>query len=190
MAGLAVLNEKLKALADKFDVFPPFNDRLVLGGLVGLSYIGIAITNISPGVGRFYWLLMVPVFAAVVLFSQWVRLRGQEVQWTRVLREQLFHWVGLFIAVQIVYMLVRDGRLHYEASGLVITLLFTFAMFLEGVHLDWRYYLVALFLALGLVVAAIVETYLWIILLIFALVTVAAGLYIVKLRGSSPPAVT
>ncbi|MFH0342418.1 MAG: hypothetical protein ACHBNF_09870 [Chromatiales bacterium] len=43
-----------------------------------LSYIGIA-TNISAGVGRFYWLLMVPVFAAVILLSQWVRLRGHEV---------------------------------------------------------------------------------------------------------------
>lgn len=190
MAGLVVLNEKLKALAHKFDVFPHFNDALVLGGLVGLSYIGIAITNISPVVSRIYWLLMVPVFAAVILFSQWVRLRGQEVQWTRVLREQLFHWVGLFIAIQIVYMFVRNGRMDYGASGLVITLLFTFAMFLEGVHLDWRYYLVALFLALGLVVAVLVETYLWITLLIVAVVTVAAGLYIVKLRGSSPPAVT
>ncbi|MGH8470308.1 MAG: hypothetical protein ACREVY_15430 [Gammaproteobacteria bacterium] len=82
-------------------MFPHFNDRLVLGGLVGLSYIGIAITNISAGVSRIYWLVMVPVFAAVILFSQWARLRGHEVQWTRVLREQLFHWAGLFIAVQI-----------------------------------------------------------------------------------------
>jgi hypothetical protein len=49
---------------------------------------------------------------------------------------------------------------------------------------------VALFLALGLVVAVIVETYLWFILLILAIVIVAAGLYIVKLRGASPPAVT
>ncbi|MGQ0594569.1 MAG: hypothetical protein ACT4QB_18615, partial [Gammaproteobacteria bacterium] len=96
-------------------------------------------------------------------------------------------WVGLFIAIQIVYMFVRNGRMDYGASALVITLLFTFAMFLEGVHLDWRYYLVALFLAVGLVVAVIVETYLW-ILLVFAVVTVAAGLYIVKRRGSSPPA--
>ncbi len=188
MAGLDVLNEKLKALADKFDVFPHFNDALVLGGLVGLSYIGIAITNISPSVSRFYWLLMVPVFAAVILFSQWVRLRDQGVQWTRVLREQLFHWVGLFIAIQIVYMFVGDGRMGHGASALVITLLFTFAIFLEGVHLDWRYYLVALFLGLGLVVAVIVETYLWVVLLIVAVVTVAAGLYIVKRRGSSPPA--
>jgi hypothetical protein len=181
MTSLTGLNVRLKALAEKFDVFPYFNDVMVLGGLVGLSFIGIAIS-------RIYWLLMVPLFAAVVLFSQWVRLRGQEVKWAKLLREQLFHWFGLFIAIQFVYMLVRYGRVHFDASGLVIMLLFTLTVFLEGVHLDWRYFLVALFLALGLVLALIVETYLWGILILFGIVTVVAGLYIVKLRGGSAAA--
>ncbi len=185
MVALTGLNDRLKALAEKFDVFPYFNDVMVLGGLVGLSYIGIAITNVSPAISRIYWLIMVPVFAAVILLSQWVRLRGQEVKWAKLLREQLFHWIGLFIAIQFVYMLVRNGRVHFEASGLVIMLLFTLTVFLEGVHLDWRYFLVALFLALGVLLAVIVETYLWVILMVSAIVTVAVGFYMVKRGGSA-----
>lgn len=184
MAQLDALTEKLKVLADKFNVFPHVNDLVVLGGLIGLSYIGIAVTNVSPKGGYWYWVVMVPVFAVIILLTQWARLRGQDVEWSKILREQLFHWIGLFIAIQLQYLLVRTGRINYEAAGLANMVLLTFGVFLEGVYLDWRFYLVGLFLALGLVLAILVETYLWLILLVFAVVTVTLGWYLIKFRSA------
>ncbi|MGH8616042.1 MAG: hypothetical protein ACREYF_29530 [Gammaproteobacteria bacterium] len=81
-------------------------------------------------------------------------------------------------------MLVRTGRISDEAAGLAIMVLVTFGVFVEGLYLDSRFYLVGLFLDLGLVLAILVETYLWLILLVFAVVTLALGWYLIKLRSA------
>ncbi|MFH0351563.1 MAG: hypothetical protein ACHBMF_06500 [Chromatiales bacterium] len=39
---------KLTTIKDKLDIFPFANNAVVLGALIGLSYIGIALTRVSP----------------------------------------------------------------------------------------------------------------------------------------------
>ncbi len=177
-------SEKLKVLRDKMDLFPNVNDAVVWGGLIALSFVGIAITNISPQKSHIYWVVMVPVFAAVSLYVRWSRLRGTEVKWMSVLKTSLLHWASFVIGVQILYMLHRLGQLDTESIGFLVLLLLSLSVFLEGVYLDWRFYFVAFFLALSLVLAIYMAAFMWIILF-FAVVLIWIAIGFLKRKQAS-----
>ncbi|MEJ2165826.1 MAG: hypothetical protein P8X90_09880, partial [Desulfobacterales bacterium] len=71
--------------------------------LIILSLIGIGITDYSPANSHIYWLFMVPVFAAACLAIEWEHGRSQGPQWKSILRTQILLWLGLLLAVQMVY---------------------------------------------------------------------------------------
>jgi len=80
-------------------------------------------------------------------------------------------------------MLLGVGLLHYESVGFVVFLLLAFAFFLQGVYVDWRFYIVGGFLAVSLLVAMYLAAYLWIILLLF-IVSMASGVWYIRIRGA------
>ncbi len=185
MALTDTISAKLATLKDKLDIFPFANDAVVLGALIGLSYIGIALTRVSPGMSLFYWIVMIPVFGAISFLAHWQRTRSDSTGWGRLLRTQLLHWIGLWVAVQLAYRLLGVGLLDYESVGFVVLLLLAFAFFLQGVYLDWRIFIVGIFLGLSLLVAMYVAAYLWIILFL-AIVSVVGGAWYIRKRGGSP----
>ena len=79
--------------------------ELVLISLIAFSLIGIAITDFSPKDSHRYWLAMIPVFAGACLILEWSRARGKGQKWVIILRNQVLHWAGLLVAVQLVYCL-------------------------------------------------------------------------------------
>lgn len=134
--------------------------------LIILSLIGIGITDYSPANSHIYWFFMVPVFAAACLAIEWEHGRGQGQQWKSILRTQIMLWLGLFLAIQMVYVLLHAGRLDYENTGLIILLLLALTTFCAGVNLDWRLMVVGIYLGLVVIGAAYLETFFWIFFLI------------------------
>ena len=137
-----MISAKLTIIKGKLDIFPYVNDAVVLGALIGLSYIGIALTRVSAHTAYLYWVVMIPLFGAISLLAQWQVVRADSQTWSLHLRRQLFHWIGLWVAVHLTYMLLGVGLLHYESVGFVVFLLLAFAFFLQGVYVDWRFYIV------------------------------------------------
>jgi hypothetical protein len=185
MAFSEMISAKLTTIRDKLDIFPYVNDAVVLGALIGLSYIGIALTRVSAHAAHLYWVLMIPVFGAISLLAQWQLVRADRGKRSLHLRRQLFHWIGLGVAVQLTYMLLGVGLLHYESVGFVVFLLLAFAFFLQGVYVDWRFYIVGGFLAVSLLVAMYLAAYVWIILLL-VIVSIAGGVWYgyIRIRGA------
>ncbi len=177
--------EKPAPISSKLDLFPYVNDVWVLAGMIGLSYIGIAITSFSPTMSYLYWLIIAPIFAIVCVVTHWSRAKDTGVRLSAVLRTQLFHWGGAMIATQLVYLLLSEGHINYESTGFIVLLILAFATFLEGVYLDWRFYIVGSFLALSLVLAVYVASYIW-VLLIIGLLTLGAYAWLTRNRGGKP----
>ena len=140
--------------------------EIVIIILIGLSIIGIGITDFSPADGYKYWVAMVPIFCAACLILEWSRVRDRGYRWTTLLRTQLLHWAGLLVAVRLVFEMLHTGRLDNENTGLVILLLLALSTFIAGIHLGWRLCLVGGFLAGALVAATYLEEYVWILLII------------------------
>jgi len=157
------------------------HDMIVIGGTLGLSYLGVAITYIHADLAYLYWFTLIPVFAAVCIAIEWFRVREQqiEIKWRSWVGKQLLHWGGLLIAVELVYSLFDAGRIPRTTSGLVILLLLALTTFLYGVHLDWRFIVVGLFLAISYLIMAYFVTYVWLLLLI-AILIMAVAIFIAK----------
>ncbi len=159
--------------------------EIVIIVLIALSIIGIGITDFSPADSYKYWVAMVPLFCGACLILEWSRVRGKGYKWTTILRTQLLHWAGLLVAVRLVFEMLHKGRLDNENTGLVILLLLALSIFLAGIHLGWRLCLVGGFLGAALVAATYLEEYVW-ILVIIAAVILAIVFLLKRFTGTRP----
>jgi hypothetical protein len=140
-----------------YKLFFPFLILLALGG--------VGFTDINPLNSHLYWLSMVPVFASACLLLEWLQERNRGLKWTEVLRAQLMLWLSLLVGVLLVYMLLHSGRLDNENTGLIVLLLLAMTTFAAGLQLGPLVMLLGGFLALSLVLAAYIESYVWLIML-------------------------
>jgi hypothetical protein len=150
-AGLASLLKREFKLGD-----------LVFLILVLLSLAGVAVTNYAPERSWLYWAIMVPLFAVISIVSSWSDLRGDPRGWMVVLRLQLLHWAALFLAVYLIYLLYRAGRLDDADTAMTILITLSLSTVLAGVHFDWHFGLVGLLLGLAVLLDTWLEEYLWI----------------------------
>lgn len=141
-------------------------EEALLVGLIGLSILGIGITDFSRNLALWYWLAMVPVFAAVSIWVGWKRARKLGDSVARILLTQLLHWAALLLAVYLIYLFQYTGRVNYADAGLVALLALALTTFLAGVHTDWRFCVLGIVLGMTAGAAALVEEFFWVLLLL------------------------
>lgn len=139
--------------------------ELIFALLLLLAALGIGVTDLSANNGFWYWSVMVPVFGAVNLFAGWSSARRQGKAPAVVVRTQILHWTGTFVAIQMLFILVNRGRFTNADIGLTALMLLSLSTFLAGVHSDWRFMFVGALLALSAAGAAFVEQMLWMALI-------------------------
>ena len=139
--------------------------ELVLLGLVLLSGIGIAVSNASTDRGFHYWLWMVPVFGVLSALAAGFDARRRGATGASAVGREVLHWSGLAVAVYLIYLLQRSGRIAEEALGPVALLCLALTSYLAGIRADWRFCLVGAILACGVAATALIEQFLWVLAL-------------------------
>ena len=157
--------------------------EIIIIGLILLSIIGIGIVDYFPQYSRHYWFAMVMVFAVACLILEWSRARSKGQKWTIIAKTQLLLWVGLLLAVQIVFLLQRTRGLNNENTGLIILLLLALTTFFAGINLGWRLLIVGIFLGVALIGAVFLDQFAWMFLII-AILVVAIFLLLKHYRGT------
>jgi hypothetical protein len=158
--------------------------RIIAGlALVGLAVAGLAVTDFATKYAEYYWLLVIPIFALVSV-RIWEKRDGFHFDW-RLFRQQLFHWLGFLIAIQVVFQLVQTGTIDRNSAGLVSLVLLSLTTYLAGVHFDVVLIFVALLLAIAALMASYVEQYMWIILVVLALI-IGVLLFVRRKRSHRP----
>lgn len=157
--------------------------KLFFPFLILLALVGVGYTDFNPASSHLYWLAMVPVFAGACLLLEWLQEHNRGRPWREVLRAQLMLWFSLLVGVLLVYMLLHAGRLDSENSGLIILLLLSMTTFAAGLQLGPLVMLLGGFLALSLVLAAYIESYVWLIML-GAAVGITVLLYLYSRRNA------
>ena len=152
--------------------------------LVLLATMGIGITDISPLSSHWYWLAMVVATGIACIVMEWSRARENGLSLTPVIGKEALRWLGVLVAVQLVYFLFQAGRLDSENTGLVILLILALATFLAGLRLGWRVCVPGVILAGGLIMATYLEEFLWIVL---AVVLASAAAVFFMARTKSAP---
>ncbi len=152
-------------------------EEIGFGAVLLLTLGGLAIADFSASRGLDYWLMMVPIFAAVSVYTGWKRAsgQGQAVGW--VMARQLLHWGALALAFYLIFLLERTGRLNREDAGLVAMLTLALTTLLAGVHFDWRLAVLGVLVGVAAACAALVEEFFWVLLIPAVLVGVAVILW-------------
>ncbi len=126
---------------------------------------GVAITDMSPNWGYWFWLGLVPLLAITSLYRSWADERGREggVFWT--LRVQILHWLGLLGALEIVFLLYTfTNRIDAAQAGLVSLLVVALSTFLAGIHFHWHFAVLGIMLGLSTLAMAWVEASVWLVI--------------------------
>jgi hypothetical protein len=150
--------------------------RALVGAVVGLvmialAFAGIAASDVSALRTQGYWTLLTIGFAVASLVMDWLH---SEHGWrmTKSAMQLALLWVGVFVAIELVYFFIAAGRFTNADTGLVNGLILALGTFACGVYVNWRLMVVGVAVGLATVVAAYVEQYLWVLLGV-ALVAVA-----------------
>ncbi len=133
--------------------------------LLALAIGGIGVADYSSRSGLSYWLVVIPLFASVSVFSGWrgARAAGKDI-W-EVLLPQLLHWGALVAAIYLIYLLERTGRLNRDDAGLVALLSLSLTTVLAGIHFDRRLAILGLLLSVATACAALVEEFFWVLVI-------------------------
>ena len=140
-------------------------DEYVLAALALLSLAGLGLTNALINSSHWWWLLMVGVYGVCLTFLSWRRLGEGERGHMFLIRSAL-QWLGLYVAIQLLYLFVGAGKLTNEGTGLVALLLFALTIFLVGVRGNPKLCMLGVLFALILVATALYEQYLTMLLTI------------------------
>ena len=153
--------------------------EFILVLLLLLSIVGIALTDFSPTKGFWYWVAMAPVFCGAGIALEWPLMNRRGESKGKLVWTQIFHWFGYLVTIYLVFLLsaTDTGRLNNVDVGLVSLLIFAFATFCSGITANWRVSVVGVFLGISVVAMALVEEYVWALLIPLALIIIGAFLW-------------
>jgi hypothetical protein len=171
------------------DDHPLLPRRALIEGSIGIvlliiSFFAIASSDVSALKTRPYWSVLVVVYG-VVAFVVDRLYSDHSLRNPRTTVNIVLHWLGVFIAIQLVYFFVSSGRMANADMGLTNGLILALGTFLSGVHGNWRMFVTGLALGLATAGVAFVEEYLWFLagVAVLALVAITFGSRLFKGRN-------
>jgi hypothetical protein len=141
--------------------------------MVLLALLGIGLTTTSRAAASTYWISLVPIYGLLCVSLAWARARHDPGARRPAVIRQLFHWLGIGVAVGLDFSIRGTGVETGTAAGMNALLLLALGCYLAGVHLDWLFVIVGILLTLALLVVAKADQYLWLIFVVGALAIAA-----------------
>ena len=130
--------------------------ELPYGVVLVLTLLGVAYTSLTKRPTTSYWELLVPVTAAVCIWSGW-RYANDKKEHIRLIWTQAAHWLAFLVAMNLLLLPSVQKMLNADATGLAILLLLALGTFVAGVHIPaWEVCI------LGFVMALFVPAIAWI----------------------------
>jgi asparagine N-glycosylation enzyme membrane subunit Stt3 len=117
--------------------------------MLTLAVIGVAVASVAGGTMMAYWEILVPVFAAVCVWTR-ARETHPKPQLRRLVTVEALHWGAVFVAMQLAYVPDVKSMMNADASALMVLTLLALGTFTAGAQLGaWRICVVGVVLALG-----------------------------------------
>ncbi len=124
----------------------PNIDEFIFISLIAASFIGELMMKASMTLGFFYWILITPVFFAASILSEKAKSIRTGRETKHLVRYELFYWGSAFVAVTLVFLLWDTERIGPSEASIMIHIILAHTMFLTGIVLGLRFYLVGIFL--------------------------------------------
>ncbi|HEY8137287.1 MAG TPA: hypothetical protein VIF61_05570 [Methylocystis sp.] len=151
-----------------------------------LAVVGVAVASVASGAMMAYWEILVPVFAAVCV---WTRSREThpKPQLRRLVTVEALHWGAVFVAMQVAYLPDVKSMLNAPGSALMVLTLLALGTFTAGAQLGaWRICVVGVVLALGVPFIAWLDRATLLITIVSVSIAVLATFIFVHRRQAAP----
>ena len=135
--------------------------------------IGLFLSNYSSVYALYYWCAMFPLFAVASIVYEVPNARADGLAFWPIVLRRLLHWVGPIIVVKILFMQHERGQMSTDAVALTSVLVLAVTSFLAGINFESSFLWVSALLVLAALIGTEIETYLWLVVLLFL---VAVGL--------------
>jgi hypothetical protein len=141
-------------------------EAVILILLLMLSLGGIFINDYAPSDGFGYWVMMVFVFAFFSIILGWLQSQSRPFgeDFVTVLREQALHWLFSLLVVGGASIVLKPEN----NSGLIILLILSLTVVLDGLRVGWRFSVVGIFLGISAVIPTYTQHFFWVELVIVA----------------------
>jgi hypothetical protein len=139
-------------------------EAIILILLLILSLGGIFINDYAPSDGFGYWVMMVFIFAFFSIIMGWLQSQQEGGDFGSVLRDQALHWLFSLLVVGGASIVLK----HENDSGLIILLILSLAVVLDGLRVGWRFSIVGIFLGVSAVIPTYTQHFFWVELVIVA----------------------
>jgi len=167
---------------EKEPLFPIAKSWKIASGVAGvmvlLALIGVALTSNNSSAASAYWVSLVPIYGMLCVATAWARARVGERFNRALVARQVFHWLGVAVALVLDFVIRGTGQETSNVAGLNALLLLALGSYLAGIHLDWFFVPVGVLLCLAAILVSKAEQYLWLTLI--ACVLGFAALFVVR----------
>ena len=143
-----------------------------------LTFLVMAASDVSASSSQLYWTLLVALFAVVAFVSDKLHT-DNSISDIRGGITIVLHWLGVFLAIELVSYFVLSGRINNADTGLTDALILALGAFLFGIHGNWRFVVIGIALGAATWVVAFVESYLWVL---FSIAVIAIVCFVVGAR--------
>ncbi len=129
-------------------------NEIIFITLVFLCFFGEILIEISDRAGVFYWLLMTPVFFFSSVLSEKTKSIATGHKTEHLIKYQMFYWGSAFTAILLVFLTWHADAIKASAAGVIIHIILAHTLFLSGIVLGFRFYLIGalLFCTAGLTI--------------------------------------
>jgi hypothetical protein len=140
--------------------------RLMIGLIMlGLSFVGLIVSDIRQNGAWNYWRVMVPLFAVLCLFLSWYLRHKQRLISPTTIWHELLQWFGLALSVYLISVFVKIGLMGRFEAGLVVLTLLSLNIFITGIYVEATFFIIGIVLGLFALAAAVMAEYLYTIML-------------------------
>jgi len=126
----------------------PNIDEYIFISLVAASFIGELLMKTSLLVGFYYWLAITPFFFICSILSEKSKAIRTGRETAFMIRYELFYWGSAFAAVLLTITLWDFDRIGPSEASIFIHIILAHTMFLSGIVLGLRFYLIGILLFL------------------------------------------
>ena len=164
-------------------IFPPFHHwkaRLYIGLLmILLSFFGLIVTELKQDGAWYYWRGLCVVFALLSIGLNWYLRKREQLSFLGTIWHEMFHWLGLFLAVIVISIMVEVGIIGRFLSSISVLMLLALATYLAGIYMEITLVFVGFLLGILALGLSVVSAYLYpIVIPLTALLGVSLWIYL------------
>lgn len=129
-------------------------NEIIFIALIILCFLGEVLIEVSERAGVFYWLLMAPVFFFSSMLSEKSKSKVTGQTTEHLLKYELLFWCSAFVVILMIFLSWHAEMMKATAAAITIHLTLAHTMFLSGMILGFRFYLIGalLFCTAGLTI--------------------------------------